>query len=785
MLIHYEFCKLLSLRFIRIILAVLLALNALLCFYSTRIPERHIPAESVETLFDEYTEYPKEIDEYHDFLTEWQREQEKRAVQQLSLGVFDFETEELPAVYAPEGFSDRQLFDILYGSIDKIRQYPDNIQRVIDKAEENLVEFSYMGIPDDAYTCRYQRKIIELYSKARDNVVIGLENVKGWNEYFGYDAVNLFIFASMLIVSSVLFVQEKQTGMMPLVRVSRCGRVKTALCKMVVLLIITFVCVLLFSAETLAIFAFRLGLSSPSNAIQVLDEYTYSYNIITVGEYFAISLAVKYAAFALFALITSAVSVFVYNYGLTFIGGLGVYGLNYLLYILRYISSDSPLKNLNLISVSSVNPLFVRFRSANVFGLCVGYQDLMPAVYISLILIFSVLCGWKYCLGGDELRVRVPIGFTSVKERISSVFVRKRRTGAKYRLPSLFSAEIYKTLISSRYIVIVIALLAAKCLISYSAYQPSRSFADGVYREYMTALAGEMTDWKRQYIADERQMINETITRRDEVQQKYIDKSITYEEYENYLKDYNYAYSRNELFSEIESHAAYIDRLAAEGREAWFVYDTGWKKLFLTPFDWTLFAALLILFSGSFASEYDSRISSGGFAQILRVSKKGRKHTFVAKIGTALLISAVMSALWNISDICFISGAYKLPLAEAPIMSLELFGESRLEMSIAGYVILFYVVRLSAAVMLALIICGMSCLFEKALSAMAVVSAFTLFPTLLNRFGADILEYADFVSLMRATPMFRIGLTSVLFCVICFFVIAMITNTVCERKWEK
>ena len=434
MLIHYEFRKLLSLRFIRIILAVLLALNALLCFYSTRIPEGHIPAESVETLFDVYTEYPKEIDEYHDILTEWQREQEKRAVQQLSLGVFDFETEELPAVYAPAGFSDRQLFDILYGSIDKIRQYPDNIQRVIDKAEENLVEFSYMGIPDDAYTCRYQRKIIELYTDARDEVVIGLEYIRGWNEYFAYDAVNLFVFASILIVSSLLFVQEKQSGMMLLLRVSRGGRIMTTLSKIIVLLIITAVCVLIFSAETLAIFAFRLGLSNPVNAIQILDEYTYSYNIITVGEYFFISLAVKFASFALFALIIATVSVFVYNYALTFVGGLGVYGLNYLLYILSYINADSPLKNLNLISVSSVSPLFVRFRSANLFGRCAGYQSLMPAVYISLIFIFSVLCGWKYCIGGDTLSIRTPAFISSVKKRLSSVFIRKRRTEAKYRL---------------------------------------------------------------------------------------------------------------------------------------------------------------------------------------------------------------------------------------------------------------------------------------------------------------------------------------------------------------
>ena len=782
MLIYYEFRKLMSLRFIRIALVCLLLLNALLCVYSARLPEGELPSDTVDEFYEKYYSSPEELDEYHKLILEWQREQEKRVIQNLSLGIFDFEAEELPSVYAPEGFSDRQLFDKLYGSIDKITSYKDSIQKVIDKAESNLGEFGNMGFPDDSYACRYQRKVIELYSEARDNVVIGLENVRGWNEYFGYDAVNLFIFAAVLIVSSVLFVQEKQTGMMPLVRVSREGRVKTAISKISVLLFLTGIIVLIFSAETLTIFAFRLGLSNPANAIQVLDDYTYSYDIISAGEYLLLTLSVKYAAFALFALITAAVSVFLYNYALTFISGLGVYGLNYLLYIIRYINADSPLKNLNLISVSSVSPLFERFRSANVLGRCVGYQVLMPVAYISLILIFSALSGWKYCSGGDGLKIRIPVQFKSVKEILS---VRENRTEAKYRLPSLFSAEIYKTLISSRYIAILFALLAVKCLISYSSYQPSRSFADAVYREYMTALAGEMTDEKRQYIADERKMINETIARREEVQQKYIDKSITYEDYEKYLKEYNYAYSRTELFSEIESHAAYIDRLAAEGKEAWFVYDTGWKTLFLTPFDWTLFAALLILFSGLFASEYDSRISSGGFAQILRVSKKGREKTFAAKMIIVPVISFLLSAIWNISDFVFIIRAYKLPLAEAPVMSLEIFGGSGLDFSITGYIILFYALRLSAAVMLALILCGMSCVFEKALPAMAVVSGLTLFPALLNRFGADILGYADFVSLMRATPMLRKGLAPVLIFSLCFAVITAAVSIFSKRKWER
>lgn len=785
MIVLFEFRKLLSLRFIRITFVCLLALNAILCVYSARIPEGELPSDSVDEFFEKYYSSPEEIDEYHEFILDWQREQEKRIFQQHSLGVFNVEIDELPSVYAPEGFSDSLLFDKLYGSIEKIRGYPENIQRVIDKAEDNLAEFRYMNIPDDAYTCRYQRKVIELYSEARDNVVINLEHVRGWNEYFRYDIVNLFIFAVLLAVSSVLFVQEKQTGMMPLVRVSRGGRIRTALSKIAVLLLITAAVVIVFSAETLLIFAFRLGLSNPANAIQALDDYTYSYNIISIGEYLLISLSVKYAAFSLFALMTAAVSVFLYNYALTFTGGLGVYGLNYLLSVLRYMNADSPLKKLNFISVSSVSPLFVRFCSANVFGGCVGYQILATVAYISLILIFSVICVCKYCIGGEAARFRVSSVFASVREKAAADFLmNKKHTAANHRLPSLFSAEIYKTLISSRYIVILLALFAVKCLISYSSFQPSKSFADGVYREYMTTFAGEITEEKRQYIADERQMINETIARREKVQQEYIDKTITYREYEEYLKKYNYAYSRNELFADIESHAAYIDRLAAEGKEAWFVYDTGWKKLFLSPFDWTLYAALLILFSGIFSSEYYSRISSGGFAQILRVSKKGRNHTFAAKMLTSSLISAVMSAVWNIPDIYFISRAFKLPLYEAPIMSLEIFGESRLELSICGYIVLFYFVRISAAMLFALTMCGMSCLFEKALSATAVVSSFTLFPALLNRSGAEIFGYADYVSFMRATPMLRKGMAAMLIFMLCFTVITIAVSMLSKRKWD-
>ena len=128
-----------------------------------------------------------------------------------------------------------------------------------------------------------------------------------------------------------------------------------------------------------------------------------------------------------------------------------------------------------------------------------------------------------------------------------------------------------------------------------TAIFPNNSFSDAVYKEYMTKLGGPITDEKRQFLADERAMIEDILSRKEEMQQKYARDEITYEEYYDYITKYNYASSRDEYFKIVERHAAYIDRMKAEkGLDAHFVYDTGWRAVF-SGFDFTLYAAIALL----------------------------------------------------------------------------------------------------------------------------------------------------------------------------------------------
>jgi hypothetical protein len=757
--IGYELRKLAGVRYIWVLFAVMLAANAALAFYSCWQSTRGgISSDKVDYIFNLYREDQAQVDADYAKSQELQDEQNKLFMAAIAEGNYDY-TPEQPANKYFEDVSDQALLNEIYSRRDSITSYSPDLQKVIDRAYANIAEFDAMGISADAYTYKYQYRVIELYKAAQANVRMGLEYTRGWSDYFDYDAVNIFIFAMVVIIGSVVFAQEKNSGFLSIIRVSRHGRMKTATAKLAAMLLVTAFVTLTFIFTTWAVYGLRIGFSSTENAMQVLTEFRYSPFIITVGEYFAVTVAVKLATFLLFAVLVLAISVFFYNYALIYACGLGFFGLNFLFYTLSYINADNPLKNLNFVATAAVNPLFVRYRSINIFTAVVGYVPFMCAVFAVLFIAASVVTVVKYNRGAVIVNTAWLGKFTQLlkmlPENINLRFGMKRGKGKPRTYSrSLFAAELYKTFISSKYILLIIILLCVKCWLSYGDFKPRSSYSDAVYKEYMTTLAGPITDQKRQYLISERTMINDTLSRQQDMQQKYANDEITFEEYRDYLTKYNYAYSRDEYLKVIEGHADYIDRIKSEkGIEADFVYDTGWRTLFFSGFDFTLYAAILLLFAGSFADEYTGRSSSGSFAQILRVTKNGRTRTFQVKLGSALAAAAVLTVIWNGVDLFLIARSYQLPLISSPLVSIEAFQNFDSNITIGAYLAEFYALRIIGTLALACAVCALSEILRKIIPVMAVTVAVTLFPALLSYFGMSVFDYADFTGLSRATPL--------------------------------
>jgi hypothetical protein len=770
--ITYELRKIAGIRYIWIFAAILLLANITLALYTAnQKAEQQIPSNIVADFFSTYLVEPEQIETDYTDLLKLSEERNLLFSEAMRRHEFDYEPESLPNKYTvSEKYNDMMLFGEIFGRKNYILEYPFVIQGIINRAYANIAELDFMGVSSDSYGYQYQHEIIYRYNITQSNVKMGLEYTRGWGDYFNYDILNIFIFAILIMVGAAIFAQEKNSGFFSIMHTTKNGRSKTAFAKIGAILILTFAIVIIFTFSTMAVFGAVLGFSNPNNAIQVFDDFILCPAVITVGQYFVITIAFKFLVFSLFSCIIMTISIFISNYAIIYICGFGLFGLNFLLYSTRYLNADNVFKNLNLVAVSAVNPLFVRYRSLNFFGNLIEYIPFMIIAFGTLLFIIAAITivmfskGQSRTIGGcfianTKILNKIKSLLVNIIEKISAVFSKKQT----YSL-SIFTAEIYKTLIIKRYIFIVIGILIVKCYISNGEFTTLNSYSDAVYKEYMTTLQGKLTNEKLEFISTEREFIDNILITQDEMLTKYLLEDINFNEYREYLKDYNYAHSRNEIFAVIENHLYYIEQTKNQKNiEAWFIYDTGWEKLFHSGFDIVLYSLILLLFAGIFADEYTEKSSSSSFAHILRTTKNGRKLTYFSKLMSALTIAALLTIIFNLVDFILIFKNYDLPAKTAPLVSLQSFAAIDSSITIMQYFIIYTLIKLFANLLFTTFVCVLSELLKKAIPVMSVSIAVTLFPALFVYFGFEIFNYVDFTGFLSATQMYLLSARTNLF----------------------
>ncbi len=764
--VGYEMKKLLGVRYLWIFLFVFLMLNSVIAWISAGSSvAAGEPADMIADFFAEYAENPSEIDAHYEEIKAFNEEQNRLYLEAIQSGNYDYEPETMPNRYSDvEKYPDSMLFEKLYSTLRAAEEYPELLDTVIGRAYGNLSSLKDMGIAENSFTFRYQLRVIDLYERMRESVEIKAEYTRGWQEYFSYGTADVFLFLMQIMLASLIFASEKQSGFLPILRTAKNGRAKTALAKIMTVLMLSCVFTLLFSLSSFAVFGLRLGFSSPDNVLQSLPLFTYSPYRLSIGAYFGISLGIKMLTFAVFSLLLLLLSVLFYNYVLIYISGLGLFGINYLLHSIRYVDANNLFRNLNLVTSAAVTPLFERYRALNFLGQVIGFVPAMLILFPCLLLLCGAGTVFLFSKGTKGIRFHwfdpvVSFAMMTAAELRGFLNGKAKRMriyrGEREYSRSLFAAECFKTLISSRLWIVVLAILCVKCWYSVRINAPDKSYSDAVYKEYMTALEGELTEEKLAYLSEERQKINETLSRQEQMQRAYLNEEITFDAYSEYLSEYNYAYSRDRLLRTVENHASYLlEKEAGSGVRGWFVYDTGWNKLYQGDADLFLYVSLMLLFVGSFAAEYVSRSSSGAFAQLLRSTKNGRGRTFTAKVVSSGIIALVLALLTAAVDMSVVFGGYEMPARGAPLCSIESFSAVNGSITIGQYLVLFVLLRLAGALLMTLLICALSELLARYLPVLGSVAVLTLLPALCVGFGFGAADKMNFLNLLAGTPLF-------------------------------
>ena len=783
--IIFELRKLAGFHYILIFAAVLFLSNIVLASHTaSRQSERQIPSYIVIDFFNLYIAEPAAVEAEYADLLERINERNRLSIEAIRQGDFDFELEPLPNRFLDiENFADIDLFNELFIRIDRIRAYPATIQRVINSAHSNLREFDTMGISSNDFRYQYQLRVIDLYERAKSGVRMGLEYTRGWESYFKYDFVNIFIFAILVMIGSIIFAQEKHSGFVMIMRTAKNGRLKTAAAKIGAMLIVTFLVTLIFKLSTLSIFGVFLGFSNINNAIQIFEHFIFSHIIITIGQYLIINFAIQFLSFALFLCVVTLFSVLFHSYVITYTLGLGLFGVNFLMYATRFLDANNPLRHLNLIAIAAVEPLFVRYRAINFLGNSVGYIPFMLIMYCLLLIATSTATVVIFAKSHTNTITSKRFDLlTNAKNILTNALKPFPKISFRRRIysRSLFCTETYKTLVLKRYLFIIVGILLVRCYIATDNFRNVNTFFDSIKREYMTMFEGALTDEKREFIRDYRATINHIIEKSGEMRERYVAGDIDWAEYRVFLGNYGKARSRNDAFRiVVEEHLMYIEMTAIQKNiDIWFMYDTGWRLLFHRGFDIILYVLLLLLFSGSFADEYTSKSSSGSFAQILRTTKNGRRHTFRAKLISAITIALSLTLIFNAIDLTIIFRNWELPAINAPLLSLQSFADINSSITVGQYLVTHILIRLLANILFTLFVCGLSAILKKTILVMSISVAVTLFPALFVYFGLYIFNYFDFTGLLSGTQLYLLSARTNLIGDTGFFVLFMILCTV-------
>lgn len=748
-MLKYEFKKLFQSKLFVILFALLLLLNIGLCYRSAKEAAGSVTIEA---------DVLEQLDAYNRDSVAWQTEYERLGKvyeeyesarrQAFEQAYAEYKKENPNASSfsyifpAEEHFDSAFLADVskhwdcyqAYAILQELDSYEADVGRVVRAARMAQEDYLASGVSEQAYEYRYQGDLIRIY-EVNALIEIEYEYAVGWDSYFAYTDGNVLLAILLTVAAVGLCIGEYRSGMLPILHATKGGRMRTLLCKLGVLLCVSAGLVLIFQAAALIVFGSLCGLSSMGNFVQVFEAYKFCPEIITVGEYLALSLGIKtLTLFALGACIM-LLGTLCKDYALTFVSSLGVLAAQFALYFFVSVEQFGSYHMLNIFGAMDTHSYFTRYYSLNVFGASVAFIPLLITVYALVAVTLAMAAGWMFCKTPGAGR---------------------KRKGIKLRLPAtavpligrtLIGAELHKLLIGNKLAVILAVLLLAKLLISSGTYVYQSSFTDSVYHEYMTTLAGEITEEKLQYIKEERERIDRagSDAKFSQMMEAHQSGKITSEEYAQYFNEYEYAQERTEHLKRIEGRRDYLQGLAEQGKEGHFVYDTGWNALFDGEFDFLLYALVLLSFAGVFADEYRA-----GAYQILRPSKRGRAGVLCAKYAAAALLALGVFAAFAAIDLAFVLLRFELPMWTAPIQSLPGFAALP-DMSIAQGLIAWLTVKGAAYLLMAMMLLCLSLVTKSVLGTSITVAMVTLLPYFMRRFGMEAASGIDYTYLLDGT----------------------------------
>ena len=657
---------------------------------------------------------------------------------------------------------DYQLLRQLKAELDTVAGYPQFLEDVQTKAKQ-LSAISIFNSSESGYDRANIDKTAAVYT-GMENVTIRYAPQKGLFTALDYQFTDLILLAAMLLLASLLLRQERDSGMLHLIRSMPGGRLHTALAKLGALAVSLLAVLLLLYGVNLVYCGLTFGLGPLGRSIQSVPALMRCTMQITVGQYLVLFLLAKWAGAFVMGLWVMLAALWARR---AFVGWCGALALPAAQWLIREAipatSRLNVIKYANMVSLLRTNELLGNYRNLYWFDNPVS----LPLVeWLAVILYGSFLAGsfcLLFCLG---------------QLLAAPAFAGLRRKAAKTKPTTVLRQESRK---------LFLLCGAAVVLLVFAGYQTwqtatTESYIDAeeiYYAWYMKQLAGPYTEETYQKLLT----MNEEFEPIRQLDQALQSGKITSEAYQAQMGAYYGLQQKMSVFQRIQYvNLSYIK----ENPKAQLVYESGWEKLFgfsgESDLRDTLTAGLVscICFAGLFAFE-----QKGGMKRVVMATPLGRQRTVCCKLAVGTVVAALICLLTCLPRFLVVLRDYGLSMPFAPAMSLQGYHALPARITLSDLLVWGVLARLLACMTMMLILMTLSEFIGNTLGAMFVGSIMFCLPPMLALSGLSGLRWIGMYPLFHITelaqrPDFWAGLGCVVIALgLCFLCINWL-----KEKWQ-
>lgn len=724
-------------RMFPLLLAVLAAANLLLLWMGTRPTDRQPPAEAWRAMGAELSGLSMEekgvllrarleeaesllrIGQYYQqlawggYATESYRAEHAGMFKQYEQEYHD----KSYRAYTGSIAGDYRLFRQLADEYETVAGYPGFLQSVGAKARQ-LAGISIFQNDKTGYDLKNIEKTAGVYAGLAQ-IEINYTPQKGLYTALSYGFTDLVLLAGMLLLALLLVRQERDSGLLALVRCTPGGRLRTAAAKLMAFAVSLLAVLALLYGVNLFYCGTAFGLGPLWRSIQSVPALMRCTMQITVGEYLFRFLLAKWAGafvmglWVMLAALAARRAAFGWLAALAL--PLGMYGVRA---AIPATSHWNVLKYANLASLLQTNELLGNYRNLFWFGSPVG----LPLVEWATAVFYGALLAGGFCL-------------CFARAALLPAPVRGLRLFARTRPRRTHATSVWREECRKLYLIGGAALFLA-AFFAFGVWQgaSSESYLDAdeiYYAYYMRQIAGPYTAKSRDFLLAAREEFEPLLAAQRAVAEGRLPPEAL-AAYSALQQKYN-VYQRvvSEKLGWLKEHSG-----------AWLVYESGYERLFgqngaagvRADTQDALLAGLLVSLccAGLFAME-----RRGGMVTVLRAAPLGRGRTVRAKLlagGAAAVLIALGSCLPHLWQVL---RDYGLPCLLAPARSIPAFAALPASLTISDLVLFWVLCRIAACLLMAGLTLALSDRLGNLLPALFFSAVGYCLPALLGLSGMN------------------------------------------------